>query len=310
MKSKSILLLLIGAVLSVTMLGLEGCRMRSRSSSEEKKPRGEVAPSDVAPDAKTAAAPLVDANAEGADLPEKEEIRRSYALKPGARVSVSSINGSVRVETADIAVADVLIVRSAKTKEDLQYRQISIERNNDGLSIYVESDRKSIFSAIGSIPEGRQRVLLRLPKKVDFEGNGINGDLAITGEILGRAEVRGVTGNVKAARINGETDIIGINGSVDVTFAPLTGKSVEVRGINGNVEMRFEGEVNADLGGWGVNGKIDADLPNVENREAEARRGRVRYRIGTGGTRIDLSGINGNVHLVKAEKAPMTAASK
>ncbi|MFN0085185.1 MAG: hypothetical protein ACKVX9_07335, partial [Blastocatellia bacterium] len=284
MRSKSTMLLLIAAGLSLTMLGVGGCRMRA--GRQEKKVEAQIAPSDSAPDAKAAAPPLAGADTEGVDFAEKEEIRRSYTLKPGAVVNVHGINGQVRVETGEGSIAEVLIVRSAKKKEDLQYRQLNIEHGEEGLTIRTESDRKSIFSAIGSLPEGRQRVLLRLPKKVDFETNGINGNVEIAGDLNGRAEIRGVTGSVKVARINGETNIVGINGSVDVTFAPLTGKSIEMRGVNGNIEMRFEGEVNAEVRGRGVNGQIQADLPKVEKPEGEERLGRTRLRIGTGGTPI------------------------
>jgi hypothetical protein len=303
---------LVVAGLSLSLLSVEGCRMRSRSNAKNEggETQAQIAPSDAPADPKAAAAPLVDADGGSGDFAEKEEIRRTYALKPGQTVDVRGINGWVRVETADISIAEVLIVRSAKKKEDLQFHQMNIEHGEKGLTIRTESDRKSIFSALGSQPEGRQRVLLRLPKKIDFETNGINGDVEIVGDLNGRAEIRGVTGSVKTGRINGETDITGINGSVDVTFAPLTGKSIEMRGVNGNIEMRFEGEVNAEIRGRGVNGQIQADLPNVEKPDGEERPGRTRLRIGTGGTSIELTGINGNVHLVKAGAAPAATASK
>ncbi len=310
MRSKSTTLLLIVIGLSLTLLGAAGCRMRSRTDAPQEggAPQVVIAPSDAPADPKAASAPLVDADGDGIDLAEKEEIRRSYALKPGESVNVYGINGRLRVETAEVATAEVLIVRSAKKKEDLQYHQIRIEHDEDGLTIRTESDRKSIFSAIGTLPEGRQRVLLRLPKKVDLDANAINGNVEIAGDLHGRAEIRGVTGSLKTGRISGETDISGVNGSVDLAFAPLTGKSIEMRGINGNIEMRFEGEVNADISGRGVNGQIQADLPNVEKPGGEDRPGRTRIRIGTGGTPIELMGINGNVHLAKAETKGATAA--
>ena len=61
------------------------------------------------------------------NLPEKEEINQTYQLAPGARVDVSGINGRVEVETSNSNTAEVHIIRSARTKEDLQYHKSIIE---------------------------------------------------------------------------------------------------------------------------------------------------------------------------------------
>jgi DUF4097 and DUF4098 domain-containing protein YvlB len=215
----------------------------------------------------------------------------------------------VKIETADAKTAEVLVVRSAKKREDLQSRKINIEHDpKKGLTIRVENERRSIFSALGVIPEGRQRVILRLPKQVDIETNGLNGNFT-AGEIRGRVELHGISGEIKVARANGNTSIGGVNGEIDLTFAPLAGKKIELSGINGNIDLRFEGEVNADVSTWGVNGNVDADLPNVERDETEPRRGRIKARIGTGGTKIEAHGVNGNIRLAKAEK-PGAATAK
>ncbi len=247
---------------------------------------------------------------EGIDLAEKEEIRRKYTLKPGALVNVHNINGGLKIETADASAAEVLVVRSAKTREELtQYRQVMIEQEENSLTIRVESDRKSIFSAFGKIPEGHQRVVLKLPRKVDLDVQGVGGAVAI-GEIQGRVELRNINGQLKAGRIAGETQISGVNGGVDVSFAPLTGKRIELNGINGNMDLRFEGEVNADLTTWGLNGQVNSDLPGLENKDDEGSRGRAKARIGAGGTQIRIGGANGNLNLLKAEKAATKVAAK
>lgn len=252
----------------------------------------------------------VDAKDEdGIDLPEKEEIRRKYTLKPEAKVEIHNIDGGVKVETADTDSAELLVVRSAKTREDLkQYRKVKIEQAEDRLFIAVEGDRKSIFSALGRIPEGHQRVVLKLPRKIDFEVGGTNGNVTI-GEIQGRVGLYRVNGQIKVARAAGATELNGINGGIDVTFAPLMGNGIEIRGVNGNITLRFEGEVNADLDAWGVNGNVEPELPGFVPKEDEPRHGRTRARIGSGGTHIEISGVNGNVKLGKAEK-PVAAVAK
>jgi hypothetical protein len=245
---------------------------------------------------------------DGADFAEREEIRRSYTLKPGAEVIVSGINGRVDVETAEIDHAEVFIVRSAKKREDLQYRKIKIDHDQSELRIRVEEDRRSIFSAFGSVPEGRQRVMLKLPRKVAFQTNGVNGDVAI-GEIEGGLDVRGVNGRVNVERATGGAAFRIVNGKIDATIAKLsTGGGIDLNNVNGNTTLRFIGEVNADVEARGHNGRVESDLPNLEENKDEKRYGRYNARIGTGGPHIGIRGVNGNVFLTKAEKQNATTA--
>jgi hypothetical protein len=281
---------------------------------------------------------------EGFDLPEREEIRQKRKLIPGTnvfvvgvehfgadtdhtQVFVIGINGKVKVETADTDMAEVLIVRSAHKREDLQRQKVEIrsEYNQENLHIHVgdydvgdddwrgsrRTIRRRILKEIhgrdganGSddpLPEIRQRVILRLPRKTGVEIRDVGGDVTV-GEISGHLTISGVTGNVRAIRVAGPVVVGGnVNGPVDITFAPLTGAGIKIYGdINGDVDLRFEGEVNADLNTWDVNGVINADLQNVETREQGWGRLKARKRIGKGGTLIEIHDVNGNVTLSKA----------
>ena len=250
---------------------------------------------------------VVDKGGEGVDFTEREEIRRSYTLKPAANVIVSGINGRVDVETVETDHAEVLIVRSAKKREDLQFRKIRIEHDPGELRIGVEGDRRSMWSAFGSIPEGRQRVILKLPRKVAFTTNGVNGDVAV-GEIEGGVDARNVNGKINIEQATGGATFRGVNGRIDATIAKLsTGSGIDLNGVNGNTTLRFVGEVNADIDARGHNGRVESDLPNLQESRDEKRHGRYSARIGTGGPRISIRGVNGNVSLTKAENSNAAA---
>jgi hypothetical protein len=313
MKPGKIFLWFALVVLSLSLF-TSGCRMHRRDGASRSSRDGAVdtaeliAPSDATPDPKTGEVKLDSSDPDGRDLPEKEEIRRSYTLAPGADVDIHGINGRVTIDNTDASVAEVLIIRSAKKREDLEFRRVKIEHAPTRLMIRVESDRKSVFSALGSIPEGRQRVILRLPKKINLETNGINGDLT-AGEIQGRTEIHGVSGEVKIGRADGSVQVGGVNGNIDVSFAPLDRKKIEFNGVNGNIDLRFEGAVNADVNAWGFNGSFDSQLPGTERDENDVRNiSRVKARIGTGGSKIEAHGVNGNLKLMKAEKPGTTTA--
>jgi hypothetical protein len=252
---------------------------------------------------------IVDKGGEGVDFAEREEIRRSYTLKPGADVIVSGINGKVDVETAETDHAEVLIVRSAKKREDLQFRKIKIVHDPSELRIGLEGDRRSVFSAFGSIPEGHQRVILKLPRKVAFITNGVNGDVNVA-EIEGGVDARNVNGKINIAQAGGGASFRGVNGRIDATIAKFSaGRGIDINAVNGNTTLRFIGDVNADVDARGHNGRVESDLPNLEESKDEKRYGRYSARIGTGGSHISIRGVNGNVSLTKAEK-PVAGVSK
>src|SRR5947209_5072765 len=55
---------------------------------------------------------------------EQEETRQSVRLESGARVEVRGINGSVEINTADTDTADVRILRTASSPDDLEYGKV------------------------------------------------------------------------------------------------------------------------------------------------------------------------------------------
>jgi hypothetical protein len=233
------------------------------------------------------------------DLPQREEFRQSYELAPGARVELSSLNCGVKVETAPGTTAEVHIVRSARTREDLEYEKIVVEQTANSLIVRGVHDREG--GRRGRDREVRQRVTLRIPRQVEFEAHGINGSIN-GGEIDGPVKLNGINGMVKLDQALGYVDISGINGRVVMNIASVGERGIRVDGVNGGVELRFSEDLNADLEVTGCNGSVHADMPNV-TLLGKISRDNFRARIGSGGSRIIVSGVNGRVRLTRTGSA-------
>ncbi len=233
------------------------------------------------------------------DLPEREEIRQSYELSSGATVIVEGINGTVDIETTNGQTAEVHIVRSAATKDDLNYHKILIEHSGSRLVVRGENDRERDRASRGR--KVRHRVTMKIPRRVDLTTSGVNGRVNI-GEVDGPVKVSGINGRVNVGQAIGYMEISGINGAVTVTIAQLSQRGIEVSGINGRVELRFTEDINADLEVTGINGSVQADMPNV-TIFGKISRDNFRARIGSGGTPIQMSGINGGVRIARASSA-------
>ena len=332
MRSRLVIVVIVGAVITLGLIA-RGCSERKENAVTKLETANNTVASDTTQPAEFS---LSAADDEGVDLPEREEIRQKYSLTPDARVWVSNIDGRVKVDTTEADVAEILVVHSARRREDLEYSQVKIHQgkywpDERTLFIYVENDHKRAVSSLDPAPGIRQRVVLRLPRKADLEISEINGDVTV-GEIHRRAEVMRVDGTVRVALAAGQIKLGEINGGVDVTFAPLAGNKarirdvnlhraihkgpgtllagnvVSIRDVNGDVDLRFEGEVNADVNAWSITGNIAPDLPNIERLPAEQPVGRLKARIGSGGASIEIQHVNGNVTLSKAGSRDASAA--
>ena len=134
---------------------------------------------------------------------------------------------------------------------------------------------------------------MKIPRRVDLTTGGVNGRVNI-GEVDGPVKVSGINGKVNVGQAVGYTELSGINGSVTITIAQLSQRGIDASGINGRVELRFTEDINADLDVTGINGSVQADMPNV-TVFGKISRDNFRAKIGSGGTPIQVSGINGGV---------------
>ena len=225
------------------------------------------------------------------DLPEKDEFHQSYQLAAGAKVEVQGINGSVEIETAPGSTAQVNIYRSAHTREDLEFRKVLVEQTATSLVVRGEKDS----NGMGRNRDVRQRVTLSLPRQIDLGVSGVNGRVGV-GEIDGPVKLSGINGKVDVAQAMGYSNISGINGRVKVTISRLGEQGIHVSGVNGGVELSFAEDLNADLDVTGINGGVNADVANVTIRGSIDRQS-FHAKIGSGGSPIKVSGVNGHVKL-------------
>ena len=229
------------------------------------------------------------------DFSERDEINQTYELSPGARVEVRGINGTVDIETSNSSTAEVHIVRSARSREDLNYRKIIVEHTSNSLVIRPEKENERGDRAV------RQRVTLRVPRQVDLNVSGVNGRTNV-GEIDGPVRLSGINGAVEVGQAVGYSDISGINGRVRINIARLSERGINVSGINGGVELRFSEDLNADLDVSGINGSVNTDVANV-TVIGKFNRQNFRAKIGAGGTPITVKGVNGAVRLTRIGSA-------
>ncbi|MCA1630443.1 MAG: hypothetical protein LC774_08920 [Acidobacteria bacterium] len=199
----------------------------------------------------------------------EQTVNASQTLDAGARVEVSGINGPVDIMTTEGNVAEIHIENSVSDARDLDAHKITIDRAADRLVVRGENKNggglgllRWLIGRGGSSTTVRQRVVLKVPRRVEVVARGINGALRV-GELEGAVRVSGINGD-------------------------------------GNIELRLDREVNADVRVGGLNGSVDYDLKNVTVEDGGENHSRFVARIGAGGAPIRMSGISGNIRLAGA----------
>ena len=271
-----------------------------------------------------------DDRSEDGDFQERDETRETYQLSPGARVEVSSISGSVDIETGNTDRAEVHIVRTARRRADLEYRRIIVEHTPTSLMVRGEQERER------RVPRGvdvRQRVTLKLPRQVDLSTSSVSGSVRIggvdgpvkvssvsgsvrVGDTSGDVRVTSVSGSVNIGEVNGGVrassisgslevgqavghfEVSSVSGSVTAAIARLAERGLSIKSISGPVELRFSGDINADLEASSISGGVYVDVPNV-TLQGKLNSSNVSARIGSGGAPITISSVSGSVRLTR-----------
>ncbi len=222
----------------------------------------------------------------GSDLPEREQFHETYRLAPGARVEVSNINGPLEIQTADGAMAEVTVVRSARTREDLAHRRIIVEQKGNTFRVYAHEPED---------PEARNvtvrhRAVIKVPRPSALLVKNVNGSARI-GDIEGPITLANINGELSMGRAAGFADFANINGNMAFTLGQLGQRGVRARNINGNMNIRFLDRLNADMEVRSFNGLVNPKVASVTVRRA----GRSSFlaQFGSGGTPIVMTQVNG-----------------
>src|SRR6266480_2790089 len=146
-----------------------------------------------------------------------DETRKSFELKPGDRVQVQGINGTVEVQTSDTTTAEVVVKRTADSPSSLRRREMIIEQTSDGLLVRGKENQLGLWEHLfGRNP--KEEVTIKAPRQIALSLKGVNGRVT-TGNIDGSLEAKGINGRVELGQASGYVELGGINGNVRLTSA-------------------------------------------------------------------------------------------
>jgi hypothetical protein len=236
------------------------------------------------------------ARADDGDYGERDEINKTVTLSPGASVTISDISGPVEIETSNGDTAEIHVVRSARSRADLEKKKIVVESTPTSLSIHTEQHAGMHWDRV----EVRQRVTLTLPRRVALHVNDVAGSVRV-GEIDGDLRISDVAGSLKIGRVDGSPHVNDIAGSVMIGVGEIGAEGVHISDIAGRLEVVVASDANADVDIGDISGSIDVRSANV-TATGKIDPEHFRGKIGGGGPQIAISDIAGSVTLSNGDR--------
>jgi DUF4097 and DUF4098 domain-containing protein YvlB len=230
-----------------------------------------------------------------------EEFHQTYALTADGRVELDNINGSVHISSWDRNEVKVDAVKYADTKERLDEAKIEIDSRNDSLSIrtkYPEHDQSWNWGSHNN--PASVEYTLTVPRKTRLdEIKLINGSLDIAG-VSGEVNASCINGRLEAHNLAGRARLSTINGRLNAQFDQLARQRMELNSVNGSVDLTIPSDSNAEVEASTVSGNIDNDFGLHVNHHRFVGHD-LRGELGSGGTHIRISNVNGRIEVHHAQ---------
>jgi Toastrack DUF4097 len=229
-------------------------------------------------------------------------------LAAGKRLEIKGVNGSIRAMAASGSEIDVTARKTAR-RSDPDDVKIQVVPFEDGVTICAVYPTPSRARRENSCESGDSwhsntddndvtvDFTIRLPAGIVFNGQTVNGD--VDAEDLGAdADVSTVNGSIDVSAA-GVVEATTVNGSIRAKMGRADWTSeASFKTVNGGITLTLPDNLNADVSAETVNGDLETEFPLTITGRFGPRH--MRGTIGSGGRRLELSTVNGSIHLRKS----------
>ncbi len=227
---------------------------------------------------------------------ERDETKYDFDTGKHPRLSLSNLNGGAVVTGWDRDAIEVTASKSTSgPRENLDDVKVKCDMDSDHLQIEVDYDelfdRDDDWDDDGVTVEFE----IRVPRGIEIDAvELINGSLEIT-DVTGDVEASSVNGAVAGKQLGGVVRLSTVNG--DVSLSNVIGDdAIRLSSVNGSVTLTLPNKVNAKISASTVHGDVRGDLGHGVTHSGSS----MDAVIGTGGRRIELGTVNGDIKIRRA----------
>jgi putative adhesin len=203
-----------------------------------------------------------------------------------ARIDISTVLGDVEIRAGS---GKTTVVRGTKSGKDAADVTIEAVVRGDTVVIAPKYPRRGNNDA-------RIDFVVELPASVEVEAHAVNGKLVAEG-VSAPVSLSTVDGDI-ATKACGDVRGNTVNGVVRVALPTRGAKRVDLEAVNGELELRMAADAGAQVRANTVSGQIRSDFPLSQKQEIVGSH--ASGTIGDGSVRVELSTVNGPIHIAKA----------
>jgi DUF4097 and DUF4098 domain-containing protein YvlB len=220
-----------------------------------------------------------------------QEFHRTVSLPANGRVSLDNVNGNVEITGWERNEVQIDVVKRARDQQRLDEASIEVEAGSDYVRIHTQYPQGRTNNNPASV-----NYTLHVPQNARLEHISlVNGSLTIQ-KVTGDVTANLVNGKASVRDLTGEASISSVNGSVEGNFTSLNNvRQIKFKSVNGSINVGLPASPNADVNASTVNGSIKSDFPLTVQGSFSGHS--LHGTLGSGGTHIELSNVNGSIHL-------------
>jgi hypothetical protein len=215
-------------------------------------------------------------------------------------VQITNRNGPVTITAAEGEAVDVRVVRTVKAPTETAAKDLllKVEIREDVRPDHVELQTVGVGGILINV-SWTLHYHVRAPRTAIVRVRSTNGAVDIGG-FSGRVIAASTNGELTVTDLKGGAELRSTNGDVHVSVASIGADLIEVRSTNGQVHALLPGDAKANLLASATNGRVAVEGLAIEPMGEQTPR-RVRGRLGSGGTPIELTATNGNITVTGAK---------
>lgn len=226
----------------------------------------------------------------------EDEWKRSYTIADGGEMQLVGGNGAIEVTGGTGRTVEVVARRIARAYDDKMAQDVlpRIQIRED-----ITPDKVVLTSeGLGGIVIGvdiQVNYRVTIPANLRLRARTANGPITVT-DLEGRLVANSANGPITVKNLQGGVEARTTNGDVSVDLARFGEDPIDLRTSNGKIDLALAADVSASLLANVTNGAVDVAGLSFEPTGDQSRR-RVRGRINGGGLPIEITTVNGSVHV-------------
>ncbi len=240
----------------------------------------------------------------------------SKTLASGSTVSIHNINGDIKVVPSTNGKVEILGYKRGDSRA-ADHLKVDVVESSRGINVCVlMDDGDSSCDEDGMHGNNNRR---RWGNSRDWDDAEMRLEVAVPtsvvvrpGTVSGNIEVTGAHGDVSASSVSGDITLDRlhatsvrantVSGDIDVGVDELTGNGdFNFHSVSGDIHLTVPRAFGAELSMSTVSGDIESDFPITIGGNSRMSRRSVNARIGSGGRRLDVSTVSGDLKIRSAK---------